>query len=149
MGASVTGSGRQITTHMIDTIEFFLTGIRKEFKKVEGKPKKSGNGDTFDAWHYITSRKQLETLRKDKKLNNKNYQLPEDFQDYDVIIYGDTDSCYFLTKATNKEEAVAIADEISESVNNTFPSFVTKAFKCQPGYENFIKCGREVVQRGG
>ena len=61
------------------------------------------------------------------------------------IIYGDTDSGYFLTGASNKEDAVAIADEIAELVNASFIPFMQEAFNCQPEFDNIIAAGREVV----
>lgn len=54
-------------------------------------------------------------------------------------------SCYFTTNASNLEDAVSIADGIAEHINSVFPSFMRKAFNCQPGFDDLIKAGREVV----
>jgi hypothetical protein len=69
--------------------------------------------------------------------------------DSEVIIYGDTDSCYFRTKANSKEEGIRIADEVAAHVNATWPAFMRKAFNCQPGFDGFMKAGREVVAERG
>ena len=64
-------------------------------------------------------------------------------------IYGDTDSCYFKTFATNKEEAIQIADTVGEQVNESFVPFMQDKFLCQPEYDVLIKAGREVVADRG
>lgn len=69
--------------------------------------------------------------------------------DSPVVIYGDTDSCYFRTKATNKEDAVRIADEVAGIVNAGWTDFMRKAFNCQPGFDIRMKAGREVVAERG
>ena len=90
-------------------------------------------------------------------------QLP-DFEDeyvYDIIMEDESmphffandilvhNSCYFKTLATNKEEAIAIADGVAEAVNETFQSFMQKSFNCQPSYDNLIHAGREIVGSAG
>jgi len=147
MGASVTGSGRGITTFMLETIEEVITGLRKKFIKVKGKPKK-GVVDS-SSWHYITHEAQLEKLRAEKKLFNPMEKLPEWFVNFESVIYGDTDSGYFKLPAENKEQAIEIADLTAEAINNAFPSFVQSAFLCQPGFDELIKCGREIVGERG
>lgn len=67
----------------------------------------------------------------------------------DAIIYGDTDSCYYKTYGKDKEDAIAIADAAAEGVNNSFPAFMRNSFYCQPGFDDLIKAGREVVGRRG
>ena len=69
--------------------------------------------------------------------------------DSDVILLSDTDSCYFKTNASNKEEAVEIADAVAEGVNAMFPAFMRKTFNCQPGHDDLIKAGREIVGSKG
>lgn len=72
---------------------------------------------------------------------------------YDIdgpsVIYGDTDSTYFATHASNKEEAVLIADTVAERVTGTFSDFMRKNFLCGPEYDDIIKAGREVVADRG
>jgi DNA polymerase elongation subunit (family B) len=69
--------------------------------------------------------------------------------DNEAIIYGDTDSCYYKTFATNKEEAIAVADAAAEGVNESFPEFMRTAFYCQNEFDNLIKAGREIVGERG
>jgi len=116
MGASVTATGRQITTHMMGTIGELLTG---KYSKLTSWTEINKDGTT-----------------------SKFYETDED----SPVIYGDTDSSYFLTYATNKEEAVEIADTIAEGVNDSFPGFMKEAFNCQePDFHDLIKAGREIV----
>lgn len=65
------------------------------------------------------------------------------------VVYGDTDSTYFTVDATTAEEAIAIADSVAEQVNASYDDFVRKAFLCKPGFDNHVKCGREVVSDNG
>lgn len=119
MGASVTASGRAITSYMIETIAFLLTGERDSLIKST-------------------------TVDKDGKLVHE-YSI-----DSEAIIYGDTDSCYYkCIGASNKQEAIAIADAAAEGVNETFPTFMKEAFNCQPEFDNLIKAGREIVGSRG
>ena len=69
--------------------------------------------------------------------------------DSEYVVYGDTDSCYFATGADNQEDATKIADFVADRVNKSFPAFMREAFLCQPGYDEHIKCGREVVSDAG
>lgn len=115
MGASVTATGRAITSHMIGTIGELLTG-------------------TYSSLHSYTK------VEKDKIA--KFYETAVD----SPVIYGDTDSSYFLTYASTKEEAVEIADTIADGVNDSFPGFMVNAFNCQkPDFHDLIKAGREIV----
>lgn len=69
--------------------------------------------------------------------------------DSDVILLSDTDSCYFKTNADNKEDAVEVADTVAKEVNSYFPKFMRERFFCQPGYDDLIKAGREIVGSAG
>jgi DNA polymerase elongation subunit (family B) len=144
MGASTTGTGRAITTHMMYTIEELATGKAKRYAKVLGVEKiAKSSGIGYSGMFYMLKRDQWDKNRK--LFLNKNAQPPEDFEDFEAIIYGDTDSAYFHTKATNKADAVLIADEIAKLTNDTFPKFMRDAFNCQPEFDQLIKAGREVV----
>ena len=119
LGASVTATGRQITTHMIETIGELLTGERHALEKTS-------------------------SVDKDGRLVHEYRSASP------AIIYGDTDSCYYkCLGATNLEEAIEIADVAAEGVNSSFPRFMQQAFKCQPGFNELIKAGREVVGTRG
>ena len=117
-GASVTATGRAITTHMIETIGEILTGNLDPLVKTT-------------------------TTDKDGKLVHE-YSSPN----YSII-YGDTDSCYYKTYATNREEAIEAADLAAEGVNASFPQFMRESFYCQPEFDQLIKAGREIVGRRG
>ena len=69
--------------------------------------------------------------------------------DSDHILLSDTDSCFFKTGANNKEEAIEIADAVAEGVNTLFPTFMRQAFNCQPGHDELIIAGREIVGSKG
>lgn len=58
-------------------------------------------------------------------------------------------SCYFLTHADNIDDATRIADEVADKVNDSFKAFMQDAFMCTPGFDDIIKCGREVVASRG
>jgi DNA polymerase elongation subunit (family B) len=119
LGASTTGSGRQITTHMMATISQFFTGEYSELiKSIE--------------------------VDKDGKIQNI-YIAP----DISPVIYGDTDSAYFAVPATCKDEAVEMADLAASFANDSFPGYMREAFFCQPGFDDLIKAGREAVFERG
>jgi len=65
------------------------------------------------------------------------------------VVYGDTDSTYFVTHAENTKDAIIIADEVSRLVNESFPDFMRNTFLCQPGFDELMKCGREIVSDRG
>jgi DNA polymerase elongation subunit (family B) len=67
----------------------------------------------------------------------------------EAILYGDTDSTYFSLYAENAEEAVLIADAAGEKVTESFQKFMQDTFLCQPGFDDIIKAGREVVASRG
>lgn len=126
IGASVTATGREITLHMAETIGELATGQPAEIEK------------------YLTPEKVKGAGPDDPVVYSNTY-----FTNCDAIIYGDTDSTYFKTYATNKEEAIIVADEIAAQTNATFPAFMTKFFNCTDGRETLIKAAREIVgQRG-
>jgi DNA polymerase elongation subunit (family B) len=79
----------------------------------------------------------------------------------ETIIYGDTDSVYFSAWPVFKGEAergeiewskdkiVELYDTVSNEVNDTFPSFMNRAFNVPGVYAAPIKAGREVVASKG
>lgn len=130
LGASTTGSGRQITTHMINTVAVNLMG--------EGAPK------------------LVKTVTKAKQTKNSKREF-ENAYTLDVPhgigpIYSDTDSCYFVMEQLvkdNVEDAIQCADAIAAAVNESFAPFVREAFFCQPGFDTLIKANREIVASAG
>lgn len=77
------------------------------------------------------------------------------------IIYGDTDSVIFSVWPTIKNDvelgkldwnidvAIEMYDNIADQVNESFPTFMKKAFNCPEENGQIIKCGREIVGRRG
>lgn len=64
----------------------------------------------------------------------------------DILVHNST---YFTVPADTKEQAIKFADAVAEAVNKSYPDFMRKAFRCQPGYDLQVKCGREVVSDHG
>jgi len=74
----------------------------------------------------------------------------------DAIVYGDTDSCYFTAwpilkeqvdkgeMEWSKEMCVQLYDNIAEQANESFPSFMERAFHV-PRKMCVIKAGRELI----
>lgn len=67
----------------------------------------------------------------------------------EAIIYGDTDSTYFKTFAENKQQAIKIADAVANKINSDYQRFMQETFLCNPGFDNIIKAGRELVSDRG
>ena len=79
----------------------------------------------------------------------------------EAVIYGDTDSVYFSaypilkkdiengTMEWNKEICVKLYDTIADSVNESFPAFMERAFHCPRDMGALIKGGRELVAEKG
>ena len=65
------------------------------------------------------------------------------------VVYGDTDSSYFVTHADNSKQAILIADKVGQYVNNSFQPFMEDTFLCTSGYNDKIQCGREIVSDRG
>jgi len=77
------------------------------------------------------------------------------------IIYGDTDSCYFSAwpmvkddveagkMEWTKETAIQLYDNIADSVNESFPGFMERAFHVPQHMGEIIRGGRESVASRG
>jgi len=131
MGASVTACGRAITKHMIEQIGAQLMGAPVEVTWYYGHSKKAGNDETFNAKRTACF-------------------VPRDQIICPVTLLSDTDSCYFKTLETTRQNAIKRADEIAETVNDSFPEFMRQTFLCSSAkYDSLIKAGREIVGRRG
>ena len=74
-----------------------------------------------------------------------------------AIVYGDTDSCYFtaypILKSQiqngelewNKETCIGLYDSIADQANESFPSFMERAFHTLRKDGEIIKAGRELI----
>jgi len=151
MGASVTATGRAITTHMIETIGQSLTGKKHKLdKRFSVDTGTAGNGrgyvktnhDFVDTWLTLPSTSVIDGGAMYRPLQDEDGR----WQFSDAIIYGDTDSCYYkCIGATDKESAIKIADAAADVANESFPAFMREAFNCQPEFDNLISAGREIV----
>lgn len=141
IGASVTYTGRQITSHMINTVSSWLAPadtapkIKKFFNPHTKKDSKTGT----DGEH-------------DLRWGQNEYII--EIEKGSGPIYGDTDSVYFtyenLVKGVDDVDVlVEAANSVAEGVNDSFPGFMRTAFNCQPGYDDLIKANRELVCRTG
>lgn len=166
IGASITGTGRQITTHMAQTIGRIVTGEDCVIeKRYAGRVRENGTVEEIknefisrklkeDDFEWLRSNLSTVPLfvQKFDKETNQHYQEPVSavyFTENKAIIYGDTDSCYFQTYAESYDEAVAVADEVARQVNESFPPFMEEAFNCTDGRQDLIKAAREVVAEAG
>jgi len=74
-----------------------------------------------------------------------------------AIVYGDTDSCYFTAYPIlkeqidkgeldwNKEMCIGLYDSIADQANDSFPSFMERAFHAPRKNGEIIKAGRELI----
>lgn len=65
----------------------------------------------------------------------------------DILVHNS--NYYAIAGVDNLEDAVKRADEIADLVNVSFIPFMRNAFNCQPGFDDLIKCGREIVADTG
>lgn len=130
MGESTTGTGRAILRHQ----------CRKVSEITDGKY-------DIDIPMYTTV-KEAEEAGHPAEMALYGPKFNGSFQS-ESVIYGDTDSTYFLTHAKNKEEAVVIADAIAQQVNDSYQQFMRDKFLCTTGFDNIIACGREIVSDHG
>jgi DNA polymerase elongation subunit (family B) len=75
----------------------------------------------------------------------------------EAIVYGDTDSCYFSAYPTfktqiangelhwDKDACIQIYDAIADEANESFPSFLERAFHAPRKNGEIIKAGRELI----
>jgi DNA polymerase elongation subunit (family B) len=130
MGESTTGTGRAIVRHQCRVANQTLGG---EYD--------------IDFPQYTTMKEAIEkggdpNTALDGPVFNGMFQTEN-------IIYGDTDSTYFETFADNKQNAIKIADYVAKKVNESYKPFMQQTFLCNPGFDDIIKCGRELVTGRG
>lgn len=141
IGASVTYTGRQITTHMVNTVSVGLAPdgqapvLAKRFDPHAKKDSKTGTEGV-----------------KDLRWGQNFYAV--NIEKGSGPIYGDTDSVYFTYENIVKgvddiDVLVEAANAIADSVNDSFPAFMRSAFNCQDGFDDLIKANRELVCRTG
>jgi len=90
-----------------------------------------------------------EYMLPDRKIVDKKGNKSIGYSKKSSVIYGDTDSTYFVTHAENKGEAILIADAVGEQVDDSFQPFMKDTFLCAPGFDTIIKTAREGVTSKG
>ena len=161
IGASVTGTGRQVTKHMGQTIGTIIKNEQCIFEKRFAEQKGAGfiAGDVYakvlQAGNYSALRalpNEPVRIKKWSAEHGKEVTVTAGaiwFTECDAITYGDTDSIYFQTFADSYEEAVEKADAIAEVTNESFPEFMQRSFNCTDGRQNLISAAREIVAERG
>ena len=162
MGASTTATGRAITTHMVETLGQYLTGERhllvKRYDPNELEKKAFHKSQHLRKEQHSINADEFWKLPSEPCLNKKGEPAPAIYKAFwkspetgekeysPVIIYGDTDSCYYICNgAVDVPSAIKIADAAADAANESFSDFMVKAFNCQPEFTELIKAGREVV----
>lgn len=130
MGESTTATGRRILKHQCRKVAEILDGdYNVEFPLYESVPEAEDAG--------LSAKFAL-----NGPLFNGTFMS-------ESVIYGDTDSTYFKTHATNKEDAIKIADAVAARVNASYKGFVQQTFLVHPGFDDLVKAGREIVTDRG
>lgn len=130
MGESTTGTGRAILLHQCRKVNELLDGVYEvNFPQYETGKEAQESGISSDT-------------ALDSGIFNGAFEA-------DAVIYGDTDSTYFKTYATTKEQAIKVADTVAKKVNDSFPKYMRDTFLCNPGYDTIIKTGRDLVTGRG
>lgn len=133
LGASTTYTGRQISTHMINTISSILTSDD----------------------NYNKIQKRIVETKKNKRTGEVEIIVENEYtielNGTSGIVYGDTDSCYFTMEGlvNNIDESIELANGIADYVNSTFDNFMKTSFNCQDDYLGLIKVAREIVAHSG
>lgn len=134
MGESTTGTGRMILKHQCRKTAELLDGdYDVDFPLYE---------TTKDAMEAGYNEGEADRIALHGSYFQGKFQT-------ESVVYGDTDSTYFETHATNEHDAILIADVIANKVNQSYPIFMRQAFLCNPGFDDIIKCGREIVSDNG
>jgi DNA polymerase elongation subunit (family B) len=160
LGASVTSTGRQITKHMTETVAKAVTkrewSLEKRFANFKHADREEGPFEEGEAYSRLLRAGDfgvLQALPTVPAISGKPYGAVASpaiwFTECPAIIYGDTDSCYFLTYARDYDEAVTVADGIARLTNESFPALMREAFNCTEGREKLINVAREIVAERG
>lgn len=134
MGESTTGTGRMILKHQ----------CRKTSEVLDGT-----YDVDFPLYETIADAIESGYTEEEAKLIALHGPAFEGKFQAESVIYGDTDSTYFLTHATNQADAILLADAVADKVNASYPAFMRDTFLCNPGFDDIIKCGREIVSDNG
>jgi DNA polymerase elongation subunit (family B) len=130
MGESTTGTGRMILKHQ----------CRKVNETLEGN---------YDVEFPMYATKEIAIMKGYDERVALNGPVFNGTFPSESIIYGDTDSSYFKTYADTIDDAILIANRVAEVVNSSYQEFMQTTFLCQPGFDNLVRCAREVVSDRG
>jgi len=119
MGESTTATSRMILLHQCAKVTELLDG------------------------KYMMPDKEIVEVKAGKSTTHIGYT------DKWSVIYGDTDSTYFVTHGRDADEAVLVADTLGDVITESFPEFMRESFLCKPGFDDIIKTGREIVADKG
>lgn len=86
----------------------------------------------------------LHMVKKVAEIMDGEYIYPSE-----SVIYGDTDSVFFITQADNAKNAKTVADTLTKIINKSYPKFLRTHFNCANGREYFVTAEREVVSDRG
>lgn len=130
MGESTTGTGRMILRHQCRKVnEIMEDNYKVDFPMYETIEEAAERGHPPEvALHGPLFKGKFQT---------------------ESVIYGDTDSTYFNTWTDNIEDAIKIADDVAKKVNASYQEFMQHTFLCQPGFDNLVRCNREIVSDRG
>jgi DNA polymerase elongation subunit (family B) len=146
IGASVTATGRHVTAHMIETIHRLLTGERTEvMRRFIPKADNAKVGNPAVHLRMGNFGRLFDLSRQPLVRYGKSADKAISYIDSPVIIYGDTDSCYFKTQAPDVPSAIKRADQIAADTNASFPAFMRQAFNAQGERAELIRAVREIV----
>ncbi len=123
MGESTTGVGRKVLLHQCAQVCKELNGTY-QMPDNETFEYRSVGGIQKLKWHYGYTK------------------------DW-AVVYGDTDSSYFVTYAKSSDAATEIGDGVANLVNDSFQEFMRREFLCTPGFDSIMQCEREVVSDRG
>jgi DNA polymerase elongation subunit (family B) len=151
---------------------------RKEYKKKMYEAEQAGDSEAAEHWDRMQYIKKIQlnsmygatgnrffkffdirlaestTLSARQVLYHMASKIAEILDDtYDMtskcVIYGDTDSVYFLTYRDTPEEALETAVEVCGLVNDSYPRFMEHTFKCDDAHNNMMKAEQEIVSDRG
>ncbi len=82
----------------------------------------------------------MHMVRKMAELLDGEYNYPSK-----SIIYGDTDSCYFKIDISNINKTIENINDITTTINSSFPLFLTESFLCNDKFNKFINAEWEFI----
>lgn len=130
MGESTTGTGRMILMHQCAKACEFLDGQYME-PDLHFAKKGDGSYEPYD------------------NAKHKGMEKHYGYSDKWSVVYGDTDSSYFVSNAESEEEAVLVSDRIGQLISDSFPEYMRNTFLCTDGFDDIILTGREIVASRG